>query len=171
MRTASIGRWGVVGVQLLLWYWSKVVHNGRMNTNLSPPSPPNIRLTIPVSPEVHATFQRLSKARSISIGRAMGEWLGDTVDAAGYMAVTLERARAAPKLVAQELHAYAIGMAEESGAFLAKIRAQGRSDVAAAAGRAGADSPAGGKAVSSPIPPPCNTGGKLPRVNPNKGKS
>ena len=101
----------------------------------------------------------------------MAEWLKDTLDASQYLAHTLERARAAPKLVAQELHAYAMGMADESGSFLAKIKAEGKRGAAAAASLAGADSLASGKAASSPIPPPCNTGGKVPRVNPNKGKS
>ena len=66
----------------------------------------NVRLTISVTPEVHATFQRLSNASGMSISRAMGEWLGDTLDAADFMATTVERARSAPKLVIQELQAY-----------------------------------------------------------------
>ena len=148
-----------------------MVHNVAMNTNLSPPSPKNIRLTIPVDPEVHAAFQRIAKATNGSTGRAMAEWLKDTLDASQYLAHTLERARAAPKLVAQELHAYALGMADESGSFLSKIIEEGKRGAAASASQAGADSPTGGAAASSPIPPSCNTGGKVPRKNPNKGKS
>lgn len=136
-----------------------------MNNTLPPPTA--LRVTVPVSQEVHSAFQRLAKAGNMSVGRAMGEWLGDTIDAAGYLATTLERARLAPKLVAQELHAYALGMADESGAILQKMRKEG----AAARGTAGdAQRP---PLAPDLIPPSCNTGGKVPsghKVKPTRGK-
>lgn len=96
----------------------------------TPPTPSlqNIRLTITVTPEVHEAFQRLAKTSSMSLGRAMGEWLGDTVDAAQFMADTMEKARAAPRLVAQELHAYALGLGDETGALIEKLREKGRAE-------------------------------------------
>lgn len=81
-----------------------------------------VRLTISVTPEVHATFQRLANAGSMSISRAMGDWLGDTIDAASFMAEKMEQARAAPKLVARELHAYALGLADETSQVLQAVR-------------------------------------------------
>ena len=60
-----------------------------------------IRLTIPVTPEVHAAFTRIAHAASIPVGRAMGEWLADTIDAAQFMAETMEKARAAPSAQAR----------------------------------------------------------------------
>jgi len=125
----------------------------------STPSP-NIRLTITVTPEVHAAFQRLAKASSMSISKAMGEWLGDTLDAAEYMATTMEKARAAPRLVAQELHAYAMGLGDETGKLLADMRQKGRTAGAAAAAR---------PASPHPIPPSSNTGGKGPKSTTPKG--
>jgi hypothetical protein len=109
---------------------------------------PNVRLTISVSPEVHSAFHRLAKARSMSISKAMGEWLGDTLDAAEYMAQTLEKARAAPKLVAQELHAYALGLGDETGELLKRLRSEGRLPAVAA------------QRPRTEVPPSGNTGGK-----------
>lgn len=121
---------------------------------------PNVRLTITVSPKVHQTFQRLAKASSMSTGRAMGDWLGDTLDAAEFMALNMEKARSAPRLVAQELHAYSLGLADEMGQVLKNIRQKG------AEGR-GQAAPADGLRRLTPSPPSSNTGGKVPRVNPN----
>lgn len=107
------------------------------NTPLPSPSSrteeKNVRLTITVTPEVHAAFKRLSAASSMSIGRSMGEWLGDTLDAVQYTASMMEKARAAPKMVMQELHAYSLGLADETGALLAKVRKKGKADRAGGA--------------------------------------
>jgi hypothetical protein len=124
-----------------------------MNTPL--PKPKKIRLTIPVTPEVHEAFQRIGKATSMPTGRAMGEWLGDTLDAAQYLAETLEKARAAPKLVAQQLHAYALGLTDETGALMARMRegGLGASTGHAQRGREGSPDPL--------TPPGSNKGGKV----------
>jgi hypothetical protein len=92
------------------------------------------------------------------VGRAMAEWMDDTLDAANYLADTLEKAREAPRLVAQQLHAYALGIADETGALLHQVREGSR------ARRSRAEP---GSAVPSPVPPSCNTGGKVPPI---KGK-
>ena len=133
-----------------------------MSKLLSPPSLPS-RVSVPITPEVLSTFQRLAKAGNMSTGRAMGEWLADTVEAAQMMALTMERARAAPKVVIQELQAYSLGMSEELSGIMDKLRKKGEAD-RAEAGRRGAPAPlraaAGLAAVGSP--PSCNTGGKVP---------
>lgn len=113
----------------------------------------NVRLTISVTPEVHATFQRLAKGSGMSISRAMGDWLGDTIEAAEFMATKIEQARAAPKIVMQEMHAYALGLADETGAMMDKLREKGRADRAGLA----RDARSGGPAL---LPPASNTGGK-----------
>lgn len=127
-----------------------------------PPIPPdeskNVRMTISVTPEVRDTFQRLAKAASMSTGRAMGEWLGDTIDAATFMAETMEKARAAPRLVAQELHAYALGLGDETGALMKHLAEKGRAE------RSGA-------ARTSPTPL-SNTGVNRPKTTPStKGRN
>ena len=55
-----------------------------------------IRLTISVTPEVHAAFTRLSAASGQSMSSCMGEWLGDTLDAVEYTATLMEKARTVP---------------------------------------------------------------------------
>lgn len=82
----------------------------------------NIRLTISVSPEVHATFQRLSKAGNMSLSKAMGEWLADTVEAADFMASKMEQARAAPKIAMREMHAYALGLVDETSDLISRMK-------------------------------------------------
>ena len=123
-----------------------------------------VRLTIPVSAEVHEAFTRIAKATKMPVGRAMGEWLGDTIEAAQLMAEKLEQARAAPRLVMQEMHAYALGLADETGALLDKVRKEGQK---AREGRARADRPA----AAAPTTPPSNTGVTNTKTRTRKGGS
>lgn len=117
----------------------------------STPTPENIRLTITVTPEVHAAFQRISTAGKMSMSKAMGEWLADTLEAAEFMAEKMEQARAAPKVVMREMHSYALGLVEETDALMEQIRAKGREtrDAKRSAARG-----------TVPAPPSGNTGGK-----------
>ena len=116
-----------------------------------------VRVTVPVRQDVLETFQRLAKAGSMSTGRAMGEWLADTIDAADFMAEKLEQARVAPRIVAREMHAYALGLADETGDLLRKVREKGRTTpLRGSLRRAGA--------AGAPTPPPSNTGGKVPQA-------
>lgn len=128
-----------------------------MNKIVSPPSKPS-RVSVPVSAEVHDAFQRLAKAGNMSTGRAIAEWLADTIDAAKFMADAMERARAAPKLVAAEMHAYALGLADETGEVMRRVREMGKAGGRRAASAAPPTDPAGA------IPPSCNTGGKVPKT-------
>ena len=139
---------------------SRLLH---MDKELSPPTKPP-RVSVPVTEEVLVVFQRLAKAGNMSTGRAIAEWLGDTVEAAEYMASTMGRARAAPKMVMREMHAYALGLADETGDMIRKISKKGEAD--RASGRAVAPD-----AGANGIPPSCNTGGKLPKntTKPHKG--
>lgn len=116
-----------------------------------------VRVTVPVRSDVLETFQRLAKAGSMSTGKAMGEWLADTSDAAQFMAQKMEQARAAPRIVAREMHAYALGLADETGAIIERMREKGRE-----ARQRGATSGAPGCRGYRPNPPSCNTGGKVP---------
>lgn len=132
-----------------------------MSKTLSPPPSPS-RVSVPVSPEVHAAFQRLAKASNMSTGRAIAEWLSDTVEAAEFMASKVEQARAAPRVVMQEMHAYALGMVDETQSLLRTMREKGARD----RGVGGVSARATGPSAASP--PPCNTGGKVPRAGENR---
>lgn len=120
---------------------------------------PTVRVTVPVRQDVLETFQRLAKAGSMSTGRAMGDWLADTLDAAQFMAEKMEQARAAPRIVAQEMHAYALGLADETTALMQRVKEKGRT--ARHRGAGARDAPGAGSAAPTPSPS-CNTGGKVP---------
>ena len=84
------------------------------------------------------------------------------MDAAEFMAVNMEKARAAPRLVAQELHAYALGLADETGVVLKKLREKGLADRAPGAIAHVPLSPA--------LPtPPSNTGVTTTKNKPTRG--
>lgn len=134
-----------------------------MNKTLSPPTKPP-RVSVPVTAEVLAIFERLAKAGNMSTGRAMAEWLADTVEAAELMASTMERARAAPKLVTAELHAMMLGMADQTKELsdhFSKFKGPMSEGPDSAGGKRSATASAGSPL---PIPPSCNTGGKLPQT-------
>jgi hypothetical protein len=128
-----------------------------MNKTLSPPTSKPPRVSVPVTAEVLAIFERLAKASNMSTGRAMAEWLGDTVEAAELMASTMERARAAPKVVTAELHAMMLGMSDQTKELMDKYS---KFKGAMPGGDALASRPGG--PVAPLTPPSCNTGGKVP---------
>lgn len=123
----------------------------------TPAKPP--RVSVPVTDEVLQVFQRLAKAGNVSTGRAIAEWLSDTVEAAEFMAATMERARAAPKVVMREMHAYALGLADETGDLIRQISKKGEADRQ----RSRASGALPSDAADEQFPPLCNTGGKLPK--------
>jgi hypothetical protein len=113
-----------------------------------------IRLTIAVTPEVHAVFSRMAETAGISLGKCMGEWLGDTLEGAEFVARKMEDARKAPRLVMREMQALSRGLVDEVDATAELLRAAG---------------PASGARRQQPAgvsPPSSNTGGK----GPGKGK-
>ena len=143
-----------------------------MTSTPSPTTEP-VRLTITVTPEVHAAFRRLADASGMSMGKAMGEWLGDTLEAVEFMAEKMEQARAAPRLVMQEMHAYALGLADETKQVLANVKERERAGRASAA-RARTGGPHAPAAPTAPTPPrPVIRGGKSHqgKAGPRGGKS
>lgn len=134
-----------------------------MDKQHSPPTTKPPRVSVPLDDDVLKVFQRLAKAGNMSTGRAIAEWLADTVEAAEFMAETMERARAAPKMVMREMHAYALGLADETGELMRKLAEKGRAD------RSGAQaSEALRERQGGPFPPSCNTGGKVPEARGGK---
>ena len=142
--------------------WCKLHH---MSTAISPSSLTSndsherVRLTISVSPEVHATFQRMAAATGVSLGRAMGDWLADTHEAAQFMANAVERAREAPKLALRELHGILLGTADETAQALDAMRR----------GAVGWGRAVPARPQPSATPPSSNTGGKSPGKGKPKG--
>lgn len=124
-----------------------------------------VRVTVPVRPDVLAAFQRLAAAQGVSTGKAMGEWLADTLDAVGALTSMLEKARAAPKLAAREIHSYALGLTDLTSELLEHVRGRAATATAGTGQARAARVP---DVAGRPLPPPVgNTGGKVP----NKGKT
>ena len=122
-----------------------------------------VRVTVPVHPDVLEAFQRMAKVSGLSVGRCMGDWLSDTLDAAQFMTETMEKARSAPKLVAQELHAYALGIGDSTRDLLEELRQKGRAD----AGRG--DAAGAARPVAARTTPPSNTGVTTTKNKARKG--
>lgn len=101
------------------------------------------------------------------LGRAMGDWLADTVDGAELMASTMERARAAPKIVTAELHAMMLGMTDETKGLMDKFSKMG----AAARAESGKRSAARIDAALASGTPPSNTGVNYLKPKTQRGKS
>lgn len=111
-----------------------------------------VRLSITVTPEVHSAFRRLADASGMSMGKAMGEWLGDTLEAVEFMAEKMEQARAAPRLVMQEMHAYALGLADETHQVLQQVKKRER-EARASDARARTRAPHGPAPSAAATPP------------------
>ena len=137
------------------------------------------RISVPVDGETLAIFERLAKAGNMSTGRAMAEWLRDTVEAAELMAATMERARAAPKVVTAELHAMMLGMADQTkelqnrfAKFKGSMDSQSKNSAPGEAKARTSDESFGqfaDKLIKNTITPPsCNTGGKVTEANKRK---
>ena len=145
-----------------------------------------VRVTVPVTPEVQEAFQRLAAASGISTGKAMGDWLKDTLEGALAMAEMLEKARAAPKQAVRQMHSYVLGLTDVTSELLADLSKRSRKGATAAgrqtppsAGSAGEGAPPRGEgptarkasaAAKAPLPPrTVIRGGKSPKT-PKKPK-
>lgn len=103
----------------------------------------SVRVTVPVRQDVLESFRRLASVQGISTGKAMGDWLADTIDAVHSMTSVLAKARSAPKLAAMELNAYALGLADLTSELIEQVK----------------------KPAAAPLTPPVsNTGGKVPQT-------
>ena len=128
-----------------------------------------VRVTVPVTPEVQEAFQRLAAASGISTGKAMGDWLKDTLEGALAMAEMLEKARSAPKQAVRQMHSYALGLTDITSELLEALSKRSRKGVTTAgrqaphpAGSAGEGAPPRGEgptarkasaAAKAPLPP------------------
>jgi hypothetical protein len=128
-----------------------------------PPTSPT-RLSVPLTPEVHAAFQRMADATGMSLGRCISEWLQDTLEGVTLITHQLEKARQAPRQVVAEMRQGLLGMLDESDQLLADLRSGKKQPPGA--GGVGV-SPA--RAASAAAPPrPVIRGGKSPNNTTNR---
>jgi hypothetical protein len=117
------------------------------------PKPDSIRLTITVSPEVHEAFSRMAQVSGMSLGRCMGEWLGDTLEGVQLVTHQMQRAREAPREMAREMRQAALGILDEADDLVALARS-GKLDALRELGRPSGDARsaprAAGTAPASP---------------------
>ena len=129
-----------------------------------------VRLTISITPEVHAIFSEMAQASGLSLSRAIGDWLQDTAEGAQFVAAKMAEARRAPQKVMEELQGMAAGL---SGGSADRVLSQIQAKAREASGRGprlrgGASKPLVERAPSS------NTGLKSPRsgsIRPLKASS
>ena len=124
------------------------------------------RVMVPITPEVKAVFERLAASQGCTVGRAISDWLSDTIDGAAAIADLVEKARKEPVAAMRQMHSYALGLGDMTNEILEGLR-KATSKSAGAAGAPSADTFRGlideaqarGDAI---YPPVSNTGGKLP---------
>jgi hypothetical protein len=109
-----------------------------------------IRTTISVDPEVLQVFRTMADAAGLSLSRCMGDWLGDTVDGAQFVAQKMQEARRAPVTVMREMQAFAHGLQSEMETTLDVVRAKAKAG--------GGGMPQAPTAARSPKAPSSNTG-------------
>lgn len=131
-----------------------------------------LRVTVPLSPEVHDAFVKVAAAQGVSVGRAMGDWLRDTSDAALQMASMVSDIKTKPFEVALRLSGYASAMSDVSTGLVERIRKQskvGGAERGPDTGKA-PRSRSAQKVAGKVLPPPVsNTGGKVSEARKPKG--
>lgn len=137
------------------------------------------RVMVPVTPEVKAVFERLAAAQGCTTGRAISDWLTDTIEGAAAIADLVEKARKEPVAAMRQMHSYALGLGDMTTEILEGLRKATTKGPAKALQQPPAGGSAGEAGVPSAdtfrglldeaqtrgdaiYPPVSNTGGKLP---------
>lgn len=131
-----------------------------------------LRVTVPLTPDVHDVFVKVAAAQGVSVGRAMGDWLRDTSDAALQMASMVSDIKTKPFEVALRLSGYASAMSDVSTGLVERIRKQskvGGAEGVPATGKAPRSRSAQKSAGKVLTPPVSNTGGKVSEARKPKG--
>jgi hypothetical protein len=150
------------------------MHNDAMTITQQPlfDSSAKVRVTVPVTVETLELFKRLAAVQGSSVGKAMGEWLGDTGEAVESMTKLLADARRSPVKAARQLSAYASGLVDLTDGLLADFAVKAPEGKVRAADRASFSSREAGARTGpkKPLTPPVsNTGGKVSEARKPKG--
>jgi hypothetical protein len=132
----------------------------------SPPTPKvhkQLRVTVPITPEVLALFQRLSEASGKSVGRLMGEWLDETRDGLEPMIDIMLNFKKAPKAAVKALQLHAIAVSDLAADMVSQAMILGKEERSEGGGkRSATDSDRASvlRGEGGLTPPSSNTGGK-----------
>ena len=129
----------------------------------STPTPKTTRVSVPVTPEVLAKFQRFSEASGLSLGKSMGDWLRDTAAGLDAMTEILEMHKRAPAEAIAKFQGLATSLQAVTSEALENMkRPSPRAEGGPARGgeRAAETFRKAAQALPSLIPPSGNTGGK-----------
>ena len=72
--------------------------------------PKRVRVTVSIDAEVLEVFKQQADVLGLSVGRAIGDWCADTVDAAQLVIGNVKRAKSAPAEVMRELQQMTKGL-------------------------------------------------------------
>ena len=144
------------------------------------------RVMVPITPEVQAVFERLAAAQGCTTGRAISEWLTDTLEGAAAIADLVEKARREPIAAMRQMHSYALGLGDMTTEILDGLRkatsskSEGGGQQQPESGSAEADCRLSARSLRDVLeqaqsrgdalyPPVGNTGGKVPKKPKNRG--
>ena len=131
------------------------------------------RVSVPITAEVLAKFQRFSDASGLSVSKSIGDWLRDTASGLDAMTDILEAHKRSPAQAMEKLSLLASAMQDMTGQALQGMK-NGASPLGEGAPLAGKSLAVAKAAIvkAAQIPPSGNTGGKGTKPkNSARGKS
>jgi hypothetical protein len=114
-----------------------------------------VRTTITLDEGLWHRFQRVSELEDRSFSATVNGWLAQVVEPAEFVAAQIDGDKQASAARLRTLMGAVEVVNDQAQAALTKAKGIGRGGAAAGAQRTGGAGPAS-------IPPPCNTGGKVP---------
>ena len=128
-----------------------------------------LRVSIPISPQVLAKFQRFADASGLSVSKSIGDWLRDTASGLDAMTDILEVHRRSPSKAMEKLSTYASALQDMTQGAMDGMRTQ-PSPLGEGAPPAGKSLVVAKAAITkasqiSLLPPSSNTGGKGTKNN------
>lgn len=131
-----------------------VIHNDSMTIK-------NLRVSVPITPDVLAKFQRFSDASGLSVSKSIGDWLRDTVSGLDAMTDILESHKRSPAQAMEKLTLLASALQDMTAGAMNSMK-DAPSPLREGAPLAGKSLAVAKAAIvkAALIPPLGNTGGK-----------
>ena len=145
------------------------------NDSMKKAAPKTMRISVPITADVLAKFQRFSDASGLSLGRSISDWLRDTVAGLDAMTDILETHKKTPSQAMQKLAVYAAALQDMTSGALQDMKT-GPSPLGEGVPLAGKSLAVAKAAIVRAaqielIPPSSNTGGKGTKIKPSSGRA